>query len=264
MPMIQDILGKIGLDSKEQAVYLQLLKNGPSRASTLAYQIKLPRTTVQNILIRLETKEIATKEVIENVNIYTPITPDNLIELLKWDKKEKEYEYDQLIRNLEAIHPALTSLMNSNKNLPIIQFYKGHEGVKEALFETLKSKTEIKGIINPGTMHAEIQDINTEYIRAREKTKLKKRSIMLDSANVRGIYEKGNYSPKTFAEYKWIKPDQYPFGPNFDTETMIYDDKVLFLNYKENHFTGVSIQNKFINEMQSAMWDILWHLLPAN
>ena len=74
--MVIRILSEIGLDEKEVEVYLKLLQLGPNRSSTIAYQIGLPRTTVQNILLRLESEKLVTKSIDKNVHIFSPIHPD--------------------------------------------------------------------------------------------------------------------------------------------------------------------------------------------
>ena len=55
------VLSQLGLAENESQVYLKLLQAGKAPASVLAYQLKLPRTTVQNILLRLETEEVVKK-----------------------------------------------------------------------------------------------------------------------------------------------------------------------------------------------------------
>ena len=65
-PMIHSLLQSLGLDDKEISVFLLVTKIGSARASVLAYQSGLPRTTVQNVLLRLEKKSIINKIIEEN------------------------------------------------------------------------------------------------------------------------------------------------------------------------------------------------------
>src|SRR3989338_2446517 len=103
--MIQDALRKLDLDDKEIALYLRLLQLGPNRASTLAYQLGLPRTTVQNILNRLEKEDIVYVSYEKNVNVYTPTYPSELIELLEVRKRRMSLEFTQTEKDLKSIMP---------------------------------------------------------------------------------------------------------------------------------------------------------------
>lgn len=91
----------------------------------------------------------------------------------------------------------------------------------------------------------------------REKTSIKKRSLLLDTPFARKIYESGTYSPKSHAGYKWIDAKHYPF----DIEMNIYDGKISYLTYVENDLIGVIIENQTIYRMHDSIWNLLWDSL---
>ncbi|QQR83687.1 hypothetical protein IPJ72_00530 [Candidatus Peregrinibacteria bacterium] len=257
--MISIHLEKLGLNKKEVEVYLQLLKSGAIRASTLAYQLNLPRTTVQNILNRLEKHQLCSKSIQKNVFIYIPVAPNELTHLFENKKREIASEYEHSISEMKRLAPQLTSLMSNSKNLPNVRFYQGKDAVRTVLFDTLTSKTELKDYANIDAMFEHVKDINDEYVAAREKTKITKRSLLLDTPFARQVYESGNYSTKSHKGYKWIHSEFYPFA----LEMNIYDGKVSYLTYAENNFVGVIIENEYIYQMHNSMWNLLWDLLPA-
>ena len=255
--MLEEILKKTGLDDKEISIYLALLRFGSSRASTLAYQIGLPRTTVQNILLRLEREDIVTKSFERNVAIYAPVNPQEIVEILEMKKRKQDYEFNQAIQQVGTIVPELIGMMKSNKHIPNIRFYRGRDGIRKVLFDTLKSKTELKDFANIDAMFKHVKDINDEYVAEREKSSVKKRSLLLDTPFARKVYEGGEYSPKSHIGYKWIRSDLYPFS----LEMNIYDGKISYLTYAENDLIGIIIQNDYIYQMHNSVWNLLWDLL---
>ncbi len=158
----------------------------------------------------------------------------------------------------------MESMMKSNKHVPNVKFYRGMEGVRKVLFDTLNSKTELKDFANIDAMFKTIKPVNDEYVKEREKlvasTKphLTKRSLLVDTPFARQVYESGDYSSLSHKGYKWITSDKYFFS----IEMNIYDGKVSYLTYVENDLVGVIIENDYIHQMHNAMWDLIWDTLP--
>lgn len=255
--MIEAVLQQLGLDDKEIKVYLQLLKHAPVRASTIAYQLGLPRTTVQNILLRLEKEEFASKSLEKNVALFSPIHPDNLIGLVESKRRQQNSVFDRLSQDLKTITPQLTAFLSPHKRIPHVHFYQGREGARKILFDTLTSRTELKDFANIDAMFQHVKDINDQYVAEREKTNITKRSLLLDTPFARQVYESGQYSPKSHKGYKWIKANLYPFS----LEMNIYDGKISYITYVEDDFVGVIIANEHIYQMHESMWRLLWDVL---
>lgn len=258
--MITEILTKIGLDPKEISVYMRLLRMGEARASTLAYQMALPRTTIQNILLRLEKENFVTKSFDKNTAIYSALNPAELTKGLELKQRKQNHEFTQTLEQLNKIMPELISMLPSNKHIPNVRFYRGLDGVRKVLFDTLNSKTELKDFANIDAMFEHVKDINDEYVAEREKTSIKKRSLLLDTAFAHQVYESGTYSPKSHIGYKWINHQLYPFS----IEMNIYDGKISYLTYVENDFVGVIIGNEYIYRMHDSIWNMLWDMLPES
>jgi len=256
--MLNIVLKEVGLGPKEIVIFKMLLTIGTTRASVLAYQTKLPRTTVQNILLRLEKKGLVEKILEEMVFVYTAINPDDLRQSIKNRKKKEEKKYDKMLGNLDLVMPELITLLSMNKGLPKIQLLKGRDAVRKVLFDTLTSKTELKGYVNVDAMFDQVKDINAEYVAAREKSNVKKRGILLDSPEARASHKLGVYSPNSYLDQKWVNAEMYPFT----IEVNIYDGKVSFITYVENDFVGVIIENDHIYQMHASMWNLIWDLLP--
>jgi sugar-specific transcriptional regulator TrmB len=257
-PPSDDFWKKMGIDPKETRVYMELLKNGPNRASVLSYRLKLPRSTVQNILQRLEREKFLTMIMEKNSYLFSAAHPQNLEELMELKKRENSERFDQVKAELRDVAPYLSSLMIDQSSYPSVRFYQGREAVRTVLFDTLNSKTELKGFVNADAMFELVKDINDEYVAAREKTKVKKKGIILDTPFARKNYSSGKYSPKSYAGYRFIDRELYPFA----VEVNIYDGKVSFLTYVEDHFVGVIVENAHIYQIHESLWNFVWDHLP--
>lgn len=256
--MIHNVLKSLGLDDKEITIYLNLLHTGATKASILAYRTKLPRTSVQNILIRLEKEGFVNKIMEENTYIYSAINPENLVNLVHAKEIEELAKYKKLKKDITEILPELKGIIGGNRNFPKIQFFKGKEAIRKVLFDTLTSKTELKGFTNVEAMLTHGKNINSAYVAEREKTNIKKRGILLDTPFARENHKLGTYSPKSYVAQKWIDSNLYPFA----LEMNIYDGKISYITYVEEDFVGVIIENQYIYEMHSSMWNLIWDLLP--
>ena len=262
--MLLETLKKIGLDDKEVAVYLRLTQAGEMRASTLAYQMAQPRTSIQNILLRLEQEEMVHKRFDKNTALYTAVSPEELFLNLESRYVRQASEANKNLGALKKILPELESMMRSNKHLPGVKFFRGIEGVRKVLFDTLTSKTELKDFANIDAMFEHVKEVNDEYVAAREKLvastapHLTKRSLLLETPFAHKVYESGTYSPKSHKGYKWL-----PHKNFFSIEMNIYDGKISYLTYVENDLIGVIIENHHIYQMHNALWDMLWDTLPA-
>lgn len=257
--MLIPTLKKFGLDDKEINLYLRLLKFGSMRASSLAYLIKQPRSTVQHILERLEKQNLVSKSHEKNALIYSAINPQELMNLLEMRRRNTDYQFKKTSQDLEKVMPQLLGMMQTNRHVPNVQFYRGREGIRKVLFDTLNSKTELKDFANVDAMFQHVKDINDEYIGKREKTSVKKRSLLLDTPFARKIYESGTYSPKSHLGYKWIDSELYPFT----IEMNIYDGKISYLTYVENDLIGVIIENDYVYQMHNSIWNLIWDKLPG-
>ncbi len=256
--MLNSVFKKLGLDDKEIATYLQLLKVGPQPASVIARQLRLPRTTAQHLLTQLENQQLVTKGLSKNTRIYAAVHPDSLANLLEVKKRSSVARYDQTIEELKKVAPQLLGMMHSTKVIPGVKFFQGREGVRAVLFDTLTSKTPLKDYANIDAMFEHVQDINDDYVAEREKTNITKRSLLLDTPFARQVYTSGSYSPKSHKGYKWINQELYPFA----LEMNIYDNRVSYITYVKNDFVGVIIENEHIYKMHDSMWNLIWDLLP--
>ena len=112
-------------------------------------------------------------------------------------------------------------------------------------------------IVAPVTVNRFVAELRV--VDKRERSKVTKRSLLLDTEFARQVYEGGHYSPKSHKGYKWIPSSLYPFS----IEMNIYDGRISYLTYVKEELIGVIIENEHIFQMHDSMWNLLWDMLPA-
>jgi sugar-specific transcriptional regulator TrmB len=90
-----DRLERLGFDPEHATVYVKLLQNGPSRASTLASLADLNRTKVYRVLDDLVEDRYASASV-GRPTIYRAQEPERVFELLRKDLEARERTLDRV------------------------------------------------------------------------------------------------------------------------------------------------------------------------
>ncbi len=256
--VLKSSLQALGLSIREVELYLLLVASPRSRPAQLAKRLQIPRTTAQNMLLRMEREGFVMPARDDGAITYFATHPDNLKNQFARKKVDELARLQQLDEELAIAVPQLLGMMDTAKSIPQIRFYRGREGARAVLLDTLSSRTELRDFANIDAMFEVIPDINAEYVSKRESTTVTKRSLLLDTPFARKVYSGGRYSPKSHRGYKWIPPEHY----RFSLEMNIYDGKISYLTYIREEIIGVIIENETIYEMQSALWNLLWDLLP--
>ena len=96
---------KLGLTEKEVRVYLAALELGYTSVKEIAKRAQISRPTAYEIIKSLEKKELISQSKEKSRRYFTAQSPDNLLGILKRQKKEleeKEREFIRIIANLRA------------------------------------------------------------------------------------------------------------------------------------------------------------------
>lgn len=120
---------KLGLTEKEVRVYLTALELGYTSVQEIAKKAQISRPTVYEIIKSLEKKELITQSREKGKRYFTAQSPDNLLGILKRQKKEleeKEREFIRIIAALRAKH-----YLNDKREIKV---YQGKTGL-EILFD---------------------------------------------------------------------------------------------------------------------------------
>lgn len=125
-------LKKLGLKKQEADIYLILMENGYSSISKLASKTSISRPTIYRNLESLLKKELITKEKKGHRNYFFAGSPDNLLNILKIQKRKAEEQEREFLRIISLLQGKYHLQSDQNQ---IKHFQKTND--KKILFEKI-------------------------------------------------------------------------------------------------------------------------------
>lgn len=235
---IFEILESIGLHRNEIMVYFDLIKVGHSSVHEVAHRTKIHRPNVYDILDKLVKKGIVTQGVENNVKMFYPVSPQNLLNYFK----QKEYDLQKIIPEIEKIHshpPEKRTVIMS-------------EGIK-AFRTILDSLLEKKEPICVYGIPREVSEIIGGFIGDFHERRIKKGILMKHIYNQDAQDRIKYLNQLECTEARYFPSDDY----NTTISTLICGDTVLLIFWEDPVFTIV-IENKTIADAYKKYFDILW------
>ncbi len=260
-PTTQELLTNIGLDEREQAVYLTLLQSGPLSASVIARKTGLGRTYIYDIVADLMEKGLVSETKKMRIRYFIAEPAERLLDYL--DTQETQLEKRKDI--LRSILPTLTPLYQTSTTLPKVRFYIGKEGAKAIYEDTLKGghkeilqAVSVKNMLeNPGVSYMK------KYVKQRTAKGIKVKAIH----NIENyIGDKAN-GYNTLTSQQFLREVRYPKKKvNFTSMIMIYGDKVASISTSQENFGFIVESHEFADTLREY-FHALWHTsdptLPA-
>lgn len=243
-----EVLQQAGLTKDQASLYMALLSKGSLTARAATQEAKVSRTLGYAVLKQLEEQGLVRKT--ENpgeVARFSPTHPAILQERIEANAKAAE----RAAITLKSALPDLSSLYNLVTGRPGIRFYEGLEGIKEVLNDTLSAKESIYTYADLEMIEKHIGDINRDYARTRDKLRIKKKALLLDTQENRFLLE-GYHTQVT--DVKLIKAEAVPFK----TVMQIYDGKISYFTLGVEQLVGVIIADPHIYEMHKTLFNVLW------
>lgn len=242
-----NLLEKAGLTRTQIDVYFFLLKNTGARAGLIAQSIGRPRGVAYKALDDLLLLGLVEKkERRGKVAIFQALHPSSLEKLFEEKIKEDKKSHQEFMVAL----PDFVSQYNLSLNKPGVRFYEGLEGVKRVIDDNLKSKNVVYTYADMEEVDKYIKEINAQYAKKRDRLKLEKKILLVDSDYTKKVLE--NYD-KSNIEIKFVKRVTH-----FATIMQIYDDKISYVTLLPDKMMGVIIQDKSIYAMHRALFESMW------
>lgn len=241
--------------SKEQAiVYEVLLKLGESPASAIAKAIPsgttLSRPLVYKVLEELIGLDLTTKS--DEAGKIATFIPKHPVAITKVIDKQKE-RIEQTKKQFLTTSGKLSSLFNLSVGKPGVQFYEGKDGVWEVLMDSLTATEEILAYSDIDAIKKYIPDLNAEYATMREDQNVKKRALVIDSAEARKFLK--SYKPEV-TQQKLITSQSDARA--FQTTMQIYDNKVSYITLTDDYLVGIIITDQFIADTHKYLFESMW------
>ncbi len=242
---VATILQEIGLGDKEVTLLTTLFQYQNIKASDLARHARLNRSTTYAVLKNLVKRGLVTTVEEYGVAAYNPIDPsllpsyiDRQRDLLGAKKAE-----------IEKILPELERVRENADVLPRVTFFAGAEGVKQAYEDTLdNNKGKVIYVFSgPDSVFKEFGEEYVNYY-VQKRTRLGIKSFQVAPATEWGKFIKENDSK--YIRVTKLIPAEYAF----DTEMVIYDNKLGIFSFSKNKLMAVIIEDAAIANTVLALF----------
>ncbi len=251
---IKTYFAKLGLEPEIADIYIALHEHGPQTISELSRSSRVERTRIYRLVDSLLASNLIEVESHYKRGIIKAAPIANLHILIN----EKEQELKSLQDELGLIEQVLG---RNSLSSPVtrVQFYQGREGIRQMFWNELRAKSEIVGYAYRIIDEPNGKKFMEHYWEEFHKRKLRQRLISgdeflksWDDANV--TFGQGYSQRVDDIVYHYISPDVFPVTHACE----IYDNVVMYCNWKDNELFGIEIYNQEIADAQRAMFEILW------
>ena len=220
---MEEELKLLGLSDVDVKVYLTLLQIGESSASDIAKHSNIPRTSVYDILERLEQEGLVSYIIKDFKKYFFAAEPKTIIQNLESTKDK-----------ITKILPELEKLKNKNSYQKITtEVYTGKKGIQTILGMILEDKSDLY-VLGGSRKSTEILPFSMgHWHKERIKRKIKVRMIYNDIPSVKDSLKKPEV--KTLLgigkgwDYKFLHTD-YP-SP---VMTVVFGGYVVLINWEED------------------------------
>ncbi len=247
--ILQEKIKQSGLTDKESDIYLALLELGQASVSEISKKTGISRTFCYDILNKLAIYGLVDYISLEGKKRrYSAEHPRKLLNHL--DNQKKKYERNH--KSMEELLPDLVSLYKTD-NKPVIKFYEGVDGIKQALNQTLGSKTEILSSTDVDEWSSPLfEKFIQQYFQERKNKKINEKVLV--SPTTQSLEYMKNHPAKSYTEYRWLPKEK---TPPFGCEVNIWEDKILMAVLKDPSM-AVIIESKPLAGALKSIFELAW------
>lgn len=245
----QTLLKEYGLTDKESAVYLSLIKLGPSPVRVLASASKVNRGTTYDILKNLISQGLVSYYNKESHQYFSAEPPEKLVLALEQKQKDLETVKEKIQQNL----PELQMVFGQQGGKPVMKLYEGIKGVRQIMEDVLdtmsKSEDKIYFIYSSAGVRKNIYQSMPDFSNRRIKKNIRVKTIALGPGGQLVGLDERKWMPNPSKELK-------------ATYEFIFDGKVAYINLdNSDNPVGVLIENRTIYETQKMIFEFNWNKL---
>ncbi|HYF29135.1 MAG TPA: helix-turn-helix domain-containing protein [Candidatus Paceibacterota bacterium] len=234
----------LGLGANEAAVYIAMLSLGPATVLSISRASGVKRTTIYNVLESLKQKGLVRTDVRGFKQLYAAEHPKKLESML-----------EQRRGALLDLLPELEAQFDLKRGESFIKYYEGVGAIRNAYFEMLEGLNhddEFLVVGDPDRWEDMNGSFATEFIRERNRKKLRIRMMLVDSSTARRYKEHETNFQET------IK--MLPADSKVDTNLVVTPRKVIIQQMLKPSIL-VSIENKSIITMHTELFNVMWRNL---
>lgn len=242
---------RFGLNRGQAGVYEALLRGGAMRAGDAAKKIGRGRAIVYRDLRELQTRGLVDRvDDAGEVSVFAAKHPSALEGVMA--EEEKRVRANRAL--LESALPALSSEFSLASGKPGVRFFEGKEGVERVLDDSLRVSggEPIFTYADIEAVEKNIRAINDRYVKKRERLKIKKKALILDTPFARE-FMKTYYTKVT--DTRLIPPaEPVPFRSLME----VYDGKISYVTFEKERMIGVIVEDRAIYDMHRYLFESMW------
>lgn len=248
--VIKNYFQKLDLLPEIADIYLSLHTHGPQTISDLARRSGVERTRIYRLIDELERSNLIETQLDYKRRIFHAAPIGNLQILIS----KKEQELEQLQQELDTISLAFTQTDLASPTTRI-QFYQGVDGAKQMFWNQTKATSEVLSILHEPMQYKTKKSFFERWTAAINQRDIRHRSIVDDDFLASLKKWRARHTGKTKVWHaRHISPKQF----TITNSTVIYDDVVVYYNWKNDEIFGVEIYNSDIARTQRQFFEMLW------
>src|SRR4030042_178155 len=247
--MLNSLLQSLNFSEKETAVYLALLELGSAKAIEISKKTDLNRTTVYDLMESLMQKGLISKYKKGSSTFFNALEPERLLTYLDREKEEKEKIIERQKKKVKELLPQFISLENIASTKPLVQFFEGEKGMREAYEDTLTSREIILAFANLETMYEGLPNFFPEYFKRRAGKKI---FILAIVPRNKLSINQSKLNQEEMRDTRFLQEEKMTFSP----EVNIYNNKMLIASWKEK--MAIIIESKELADLKKLTFNLLW------
>ncbi len=247
---LSELLSKLGFTAEESAVYECLVKTGSITVLELARKTKINRTRVYRIFEDLKKRGVVEEEIDEYRKKVRAASVDHLEYLVQ--------QAENTARSVRELFPEASKLL-LNRNVleqpgTMVLFYRGKDGVKQQVWNTLRAEKEVVGYTYRSLSELVGKKFMQEWKDEFVLRKLHFRDVCSDEyeRSMKGM-ERDVYPTSSF-KGRYISSKTLDINHQED----IYNNVISYYNWFEGEVFGVEIYNEKIAAFEKQIFELVW------
>lgn len=249
-------LSIFGLTEVESRIYLYLQGKEPLTVVEISYDIKLPRTTIYDNILKLIDKGLVKKHILYKTQRFEASAISILQTLIDSEKSKVE----QLEKGYELLKQNLsTSLLSSAKTE--VRYYHGTQGFMQMLWNSLEAKKETVGYSVFGRKDVVGEKFIERFTQEVEIRHITDRVITNPTPEIIDFLSNPDEKRRrTYQETRYIDPlHLYISG-----DTTIYNNVFAVSYWQQGEVVGVEIENAELVKTQKSIFEEMWRIAKTH
>jgi len=246
----------LGLEKEEIEIYWALSRHGNLTILEISRITGISRTQVYRFLERMERAGL-TEVVIDEHRLMAKAVEITQLERLV---KQRQSQTQELITLFPKIQQILAGQVGQSQAETKVLFYRGEDGIKQMIWNTLRTKEPVVGYTYRMVEDAVGEKFTRDWAEEFSRRGLKGKNIFTDSYLENKKEYLGKPTHLNIIGYAWESRYVPSNILNIDHQMDIYNDVVSFYNWHEGEIFGVEIYNQKVAQFQKQIFNLVWGL----